>query len=329
MPWSERPAATDNTEEASGMEQNFEENELAEAVEAGYGVKIKQMRKIGIGAQSVNYTALTDDGDKFIVKVVPSRDDARRIISNCRCIESINGVKCLFNGKIVALRGNSVLCLSYCDGREVRFEEYDPARIDGLICVYEKLSSCIQRAENPHPRRTLAAQKELLRGLAESHPGRKTYLAVLDELGSGEDICSGEEEKPLVIHGDFHFANFRYGDTSVSGIFDFMEFRLGYPAEDFIRLVLCSAERLRWYRIFKRGAIMKMFARLVLKTGYPCRRWEEAVDGYLLNKLIKYARGGKSGIVFAARLRMRLRLYRKLKRVARDCTGFDGQGGLK
>ena len=106
-------------------------------------------------------------------------------------------------------------------------------------------------------------------------------------ISSLEDIGSGEEDKPLVLHGDFHFANFRYGDTSVSGIFDVMEFRLGYPAEDFIRLVLCSAERLRWYRIFKRGAIMKMFARLVLKTGYPCRRWEEAVDGYLLNKLIK------------------------------------------
>jgi Ser/Thr protein kinase RdoA (MazF antagonist) len=300
------------------MEQTFTKNELAETVEAEYGVKIRHLKKIATGAQSVNYTVYTDDGGKFVVKVLPSLEDARRTLSNCRCLEPANGVRCLFGGKIVELCGCSAVCLSYCDGDEVRFEQYDSRRLDELIGTYGRISSLLRSADDPHPARTVEALTEELREKAQALPESGIYRAVVDEiLSDGIYRCRDDLR---VVHGDFHYANFRYvpGKKTVAGIFDFMEFRIGYPAEDFVRLVLCSAERMRWYRLYRRRNVMAMFARLVSMAGYPSGQWESAINGYLLAKMIKYAEEGRCGMLFAMKVRIRLRLYRRLKSIARN-----------
>lgn len=60
-----------------------------------------------------------------------------------------------------------------------------------------------------------------------------------------------------------------------------------------------------------------MFAYLVSKTRYSYDHWANAIDGYLIHKLIKYANKGKRGLLFSVKIRMRLRLYRQLKAIAR------------
>lgn len=298
------------------MKLDFSKDELLDVVQSGYGVIIKKLQQIYTGAQSANFIAQKENGEKFIIKVVHSIDDARRIVLNSRCVEPVNGVVCLFRGKILKLGGNSVLCLSYCEGKEVRFEEYDFERIDVLVNAYREISKCMQKAENPRPYRDNAALERSLREEISCFKNQKAYLSALEGIDYSKEKCS--KEGMCVIHGDFHFENFRYKGAKISGIFDFMEFRIGYQTEDLVRLVLCSAERMRWYHLFGRGRIFKMFARLVSETGYPYEQWVSAIDGYLLRKLRKYASKERSGVLFSLKIRVRLRLYRKLKEIARS-----------
>lgn len=300
------------------MKQDFATRELKNTVESFYGVKLRSLRKIATGAQSVNFLGVVDGLGKIVVKVVPSLEDALRIVSNCRCVRPVNDVECLFDGKTAPFRGGCVLCLSYCEGREIRFEEYDFALIDELIRTYAKLSHCMQSAVDPRPCRSIGALIRSLDQLCRDLPGRDIYRAVIRDCRCEDRECT-DAVGLSVVHGDLHFANFKYVNGTVSGIFDFMEFRLGYPTEDYIRLVLCSAERLRWYRVYKMRKIFRLFAYLVSKTGYRYRQWEAAIDGYFLTKMVKKAGDRKGGPLFALEMRSRMRLYRRLKEIAFDC----------
>ena len=297
------------------MKFDLQDKDLLKAVESAYDVVVKGFVRIQTGAQSANYKATLDNGEKFIVKVLCSENDARRIVSNCRVLEPVNGVKCLFGGKVVSIGGYSVICLSYCEGDEVRFDEYTRDRVDALIDAYKNISVSMQAAENPHPCRQLKPLRDHLLKKLEEIPAGKKYADLVERLtGTYIDVDSG---KYSVIHGDFHHANFRCSGNSVVGIFDFMEFRLGYPTEDFVRLVLCSFDRLRWYRYHRVFSMFENFRYLVSKTDFPYEQWASAIDGYFLRKVMKNMKKRKFLNLSSLNLRLVLFLYRRLKRIAK------------
>ena len=170
------------------MKQLFNTSELKEIIESFYGVRLLDLQKINTGAQSLNFMATASGIGKFVIKAVPTHEDAQRIVSNCRLVRLANGVDCLFDGKIASFQGCYVLCLSYCAGQEIRFEEYDFVLVDELVEKYVKLSRLMRGAENPHPSRDVAELIQSLDQLSKDLPRSNIYRAVIDEC-----VCKGRE----------------------------------------------------------------------------------------------------------------------------------------
>ncbi len=117
-----------------------------------------------------------------------------------------------------------------------------------------------------------------------------------------------------VIHGDFHHGNLHFDGDRVSGIMDFEDFRLGYPAEDWVRYLLVGAEHLHWFDFVGCARIRAFFRRLL--PLYPIDEWRLALNAFVVRKMRR--RFAKPHAAFkkfflAQKMRFRFAFYRALR----------------
>lgn len=295
-----------------------DERGLRSRCETAFNVRLSSVHDIDEGASSRNFVAEEVGGRRFLIKVVADVATARLLTARFRLLDGINGVRCLFDGKVLEFEGRGVFALSYCDGKEIHFEDYTSSRISELLAFYRKFSELIQTATDTLDVYDLVS----MRGAIESDSKRthdRAVLGFLDEMPV--EALTYRPEKTRVIHGDFHYANFRFGPEGVAGVFDLRDFRTAYPADDMVRLVLCSAERMRWYKWLAYRRLFRNFGELVRRSGYPQDEWLVAINGYFIRKLYKrFKRHRRIGFWMRLNLRMRAVFYRRFRTiVAESC----------
>jgi len=123
-----------------------------------------------------------------------------------------------------------------------------------------------------------------------------------------------------------HFKNVFFEGDKATSFLDLEKIRIGLPTEDLLRYFIHAAERTRFWRLRRKSAIKRNFARLVQISEYPTAAWIAALDLYERRKMERRARKARSRIAFAIDCFMRSGLYGSFRQIiAKDDRG----SGLK
>ena len=131
--------------------------------------------------------------------------------------------------------------------------------------------------------------------------------------------CDYRPELLRVIHGDYHYGNFLFVDGKVDAYLDLEEFRLGYPADDILRNIVCATEHLRWYAWGRRRRMLQVFALAVRRLPYSRHEWMMAVNARFISKLYMRTRKVRRfTLAQALNLAWRAGFYRRMRGIVAD-----------
>ena len=212
----------------------------------------------------------------------------------------------------------TVVALKWAGGKRVFPDMLTPEMQDELIAEYGKFSDAMQRTTMTLPERdNLAVRAHVLEHLNGFGCGA---LRRFVERELTPEVMSYDKARLRVIHGDFHHGNFHFENGKITGFMDLEDFRWGYPADDWVRYVICAAEHLKWYNFFGRRKLISFFRRLIPLA--PSDEWLEAIAGLLIRKFDRRFTMKRRGpkIWLALNMRFRIGLYREMMSIAK-CEG--------
>lgn len=278
------------------------------------GLKIKSLTRIHEGASSLNFKAIKENGDSFLVKIYPKERHQfyYTLIKNLELTKGTKAVKRIYENSEVSIEGMPLLCLEWAKGRMTYPDELPREKIKDFAADYLEFSARLQNSTWAFPPRPLKEYYENVmsaKGLLAPFVKR----IVKEEIG----VFQYDSNDLKVIHGDFHAGNFTCEKGRIAAIFDLEEFRLGLPAEDIVRYVVCAAEHLRWYTQARKVKMLSTFAALVEAFDYSIDDWERSIKALWLRKLGLKVKKGRISFFQAINLIFVSHFYRNLLKLAR------------
>lgn len=306
------------------MTPDFEISELREFLERGLGFRLSSLRQLPVCNQSLNFKAVrASDEHAFLVKLSPTASDPgarirqENLSRNLLVLRGTKAVGVLFPEAPAVFSRYRLLCLSWCDGRSLTVDRLSPEQFSRFLDDYLSFSSALQRVRDALPQRDLLRWRSEIQKRLRGFLGTRFLRRMEAEVPVAD--CTYDQSSVKVIHGDLHARNFHFAEGRVTGFFDLEELRLGYPAEDIVRYVVCSFEHLGPFALCRRARILRSFADAVRRLPFSEREWLVAVNGLFLYRIIVNVRRG-CGLRTVADLFLRARLYRKLRRIFREIS---------
>ena len=301
------------------MRQDFETADLKAELERSLGFRLKSLVRLD-GASALNFRAEREsDGLVFAVKCSPRFRQVMfdHLVAHLRETEGTKAVRRLFAAECpTTFCGYNVICLSWCAGERKFPDQLTESQLVSFLDDYLAFSAAMQKATGIQPHDPMLEWRTKALENCRGFWGGKVRRLIEREIPVASVTYRPELVK--VVHGDFHHGNFLFVDGKVNGFFDLEEFCEGYPADDIVRYFVCAAEHLKGLGIFRLGRILRRFAAAVRRLPYSREEWEVAINCLLLRKLYMKTQDGRVGFGRAFNLLFRARLYRRLRRIARE-----------
>lgn len=306
------------------MEQTFETSELKEELERSLGFGLRSLERLG-GAAALNFKAVRDsDGMAFAVKCSPPLKRARykRLVEHLEALRGSKAVRRIFARECPEeFRGCHLLCTAWCQGVRIFPDRLTDEEFVSCLDEYVSFSSAMQRVRTVEPARPIRQWREDALVKCRGLSGRVLRRILLE---MAPDECDYRPDSLRVIHGDFHYGNFLFVDRKVDGYLDLEEFRLGYPADDILRLFACAKEHLRWYEWRRCRRTLHLFELAVRHLPYSRHEWMTAINGRFICKMFKRTRKvDRIGLGQALNLVWRYGFYRRMRRVVGSILSAD------
>ena len=267
---------------ASAEGNSQTDSRLKMAAERAFGTQFGSFTRISTGNSSLNFNAVEHNGRRHLVKFFTGIAKPR--------IEMLSQVTGNLVPKISLGKGSfpigndwHVCALEWRNGESIDPANMTQPQISSLYNAYKELCQALKNTICP---------------AADS---------ALSSFSTGLTLCQ--------IHGDMHFKNVFFEGNKATSFFDLEKIRLGLPTEDLLRYFIHAAERTRFWRLRRKSAIKRNFARLVQISEYPTAAWLAALDLYDRRKMERRARKARSRIAFAIDCFMRSGLYRSFRRI--------------
>ncbi len=289
-------------------------DELKVFVEERLGQAIVVFKWINETAGTDNFLCVTRDGRKLVVKNVSGKDACEHAcnftIAHLQDLASLSEAIHLAHGPWKKA-GGIVFAMTFCPGRPVRPDRLSRRQEENLIRGYSNFSGAIQSERNIAPAYDIAALREDV--LQSLNPMRHQEIRAFVEHEMPVEAVTYDPTRLRVIHGDFHRKNFFFVGDELSGFLDYEAFRWGYPAEDWLRYLVASAEHMNPFNLWRRFRRLALFERLL--PLYPIDEWRLAIDELLLRRIHQCVNDPKASPVRTLRFfRWRFRFYRELHR---------------
>lgn len=312
------------------MKRDFSLRSLAAALESGYGIAEVSVSPLPGKAHSLNFRAVAKDssggGTVFAAKLIPRGRTVQlsRLKAHASSIGCSNACTMMFGGKTLDFGKWKILALRWIEGGRVHTDAMDAAHVDSLVSAYKEFSAGLRNDGFILPAREAASLKKSLLEKTKS-AGLESWTA---ELKLMEDSSLTLDPASVrIIHGDLHYENFRFAGDRATGFLDIEEFRYGTPAEDFVRFVMCCAERRKWLSASAKKRVLATFAGIVRSTRLSRREWLFAINSYLLRKLDKRLKRGRPSIFTRINIAFRFGFYRELREIVYANTDPGRTGG--
>ena len=268
-----------------------EKSPVWRAAESAFGTVFVSFGRVAEGNSSQNYHAEAEDGRQFFVKLATARAVARAIARQ-GAADSPLVPRVAFSGATGELDRWRICAFEWMEGGEsIPPERLSPALIEALLSGYSRLSEALARVP------------------ADSIP----VPPGLDEAVKR----AGEPARP--IHGDFHYRNFFFRDGALFACFDLEKMRMGFPAEDLLRVFVHALERTRFWNLGKIRAIERNFAETVRRSPWPQEAWLVAIDLYEAHKAHRRAGKARFRLFLEIENFLRSPLYRKMRAIVAKC----------
>ncbi len=289
---------------------DFDRARVVAEMESGWGIGIESCEPLNGHAHSLNYKVTLRDGRTFAAKMVPSSraNSLARLVSHKRMASRADTTTLLFDGKILHFGNWDVIATRWIDGIYIKPENLPEDKAKALLEAHAQFLRALSDDGCILPARDLAAMKNAVLERAKKSAAR----AVIGELET-MDTSPLPPENLKIIHGDMHYENFRFRKDGSIGFLDIEELRLGTPAEDIVRYILTSAERLGPLAFLMRRKLIKTFSLFVAASPYSRAEWIFAINSFILKKLAKKTQ--KRGLSHwdAANLAFRMKFYARLR----------------
>ena len=291
------------------------------------GGPLRRFEMVSECSRPENFRVETASGERLLVKCVPPERGGTRYfrdhyLPHLRALADCPAAVRLAHGPW-EFGDCAVVALSWCAGRRVMPDRLTPAQEASLVAGYAALSDAMQRACAVLPARDNAAVRREAMSLLGDGAACRALRAFLEREAS-ESALAYDPARMKAIHGDFHHGNLHFDGDALAGVMDFEDFRLGYPADDWTRYVVCGAEHLRWFDFAGRRRLLALFARLLPLA--PADEWREAVGGLLVRKIWRrFSRRKGPRAWLALNLRFRLGFYRRLLALVAACAAEEGK----
>ena len=299
-----------------GMNQPFETAELRAELEHSLGFALRSLERLD-GASALNFKAVrASDGMTFAVKCSPPQRHElfNRLVEHLDVLKGSKAVRRLFEAECPkTFRGFNLLCTAWCFGVRIFPDRLTDEEFISCLDEYAAFSEAMQKSRTYLEARPIRRWRD--EGLAKCRGVAGRILRpILMEMALDE--CDYRPDFLRVIHGDFHYGNFLFVDRKVDGYLDFEEFRLGYPADDLLRLFACATEHLRWYEYYRQRRMLHMFGLAVRHLSYSRHEWMMAINARFINKMFKRTRKvDRIGLGQALNLAWRYGFYRRMRQV--------------
>lgn len=282
-------------------------------LEGKLGTRLVRFERITACSRPENFRTETAEGVRYVVKCVPPEVSEKQyfrhhFLPHLQELRGKGDVVQLVRGPF-AFGDCVVVVLAWCPGRRILPDRLTDAQFAELVAAYCKFSAVLQgvSAVLP-PRDNLAVRREVL---ARLDSPVCAYLRNFVETVLTEKLLAYDPARFRVIHGDFHHGNFHFDGNRMTGIMDLEDFRYGYPADDWMRYIVCAAEHLPWFDFARRRRLLVRLEALLPLA--PADEWREAAGGLLIRKLWRRF-CVKRGVAWwlAVNLRFRIPFYRKI-----------------
>lgn len=298
----------------------FNIEELKAFVEGKLGERISKFDLITECSRPENFAVRTESGRRMLVKCAAPTpknmpDDFGHFVRHLEELQGTRAIK-ISSGPYKFGKYN-VLVVDWCEGGNIMPDKLTQAQEKELIKAYSEFSDAIQRCTLIlPPRDNIEVKNDALRFMTGAACAK---LREFVERELPDDMLKYDTGKLKVIHGDLHHGNFHFSGDVISGFMDFEDFRYGYPADDWIRYIVCGAEHLKWFDFSGRRRLLALFARLLPLA--PCDEWREAIGGLLVRKIFRRFKGRKGTKPWLAiNLQFRLWLYKKMFEMVSECS---------
>lgn len=298
------------------MKQDFETSELKAELERSLGFELKSLERLD-GACALNFKAVrASDGMTFAVKCSPPSSQMMfdRLVEHLEALKGSKAVRRVFEKECPpTFRGHNVLCTAWTFGVRIFPDRLTDKQVRDWLDDYIAFSAAMQKVRTFGAARPIRQWREdalkKCRGLAGWIMRR-----LLTEMDPAD--CDYRPELLCVIHGDYHYGNFLFVDGKVDAYLDLEEFRLGYPADDILRNVVCATEHLRWYAWGRRRRMLRVFALAVRQLPYSRHEWMMAINARFISKLYKRTRKvDRFTLAQALNLAWRVGFYRRMRKI--------------
>lgn len=291
---------------------------LKSFLEERLGGPLSEFEMITDCSRAQNFRGRTAAGERLAIKCVPPEKTEIKYFEHfMKHLEELRGTNAIQIAHGPWKYGDcTVVTLRWAGGKRVFPDRLTPEMQDELIKEYGRFSDAMQRTTMTLPERDNLEVRtrvlERLRGFGCG--GLRRFV----ERELTPEVMSYDKSKLRVIHGDFHHGNFHFEDGKITGFMDLEDFRWGYPADDWIRYVVCAAEHLHWYDFAGRRKLLAFYRRLLPLA--PADEWLEAIAGLLIRKFDRRfaARRREPKIWLALNMRFRIGLYREMMSIAKS-----------
>ena len=282
-------------------------------VEEKLGVRLVRFEQITECSRPENFRVRTEHGVRYVVKCVPPEKSNAQYFRNhflphLQELREQEFVVQLVHGPF-AFGDCIVVVLGWCSGRRVWPDQLTDGQFANLVAAYRKFSAVIQGSSAVlPPRDNLAVRREVLASLVSPPCAR---LRRFVETVLTEEMLTYDPARLRVIHGDLHHGNIHFDGDQLAGIMDLEDFRYGYPADDWMRYIICAAEHLPWFSVVRRRRLLARVKELLPQA--PADEWREAVGGLLIRKIWRRFCVKKiSAWWLAVNFQFRLSFYREI-----------------
>jgi Ser/Thr protein kinase RdoA (MazF antagonist) len=295
------------------MKPRFEIDALKQFLAEKLGVSIVSCTMITACSRPENFRVTTAAGDNYVVKcalggIATDSFFYKHSLVHLQELQSVKSVVRLVAGPWEFLE-HSVIVLRCLPGRNVRVDALNLEQERALIHAYSELSDAMQQVSHVRPYRdSLKTYQELLAKLRE-HPTCEPLLTVLENKIS-EAQLTYDERRLKVIHGDLHHGNMLFEGNELSGFIDFEDIRYGYPAEDWVRYVVCGEEHMAFCNIIGHKRAFACFKRLLPLA--KADEWHVAINELLMKKIENRIRKRGYTTFMVKNLLFRIKFYLKL-----------------